>query len=151
MARAEPFDVKLGLWEVTSTTDTSGTPPIDTSKLTPEQRERIEAAMKARQGTRTRTLRSCLTQEKLDKELFPADKENASCKHVVVSSSRTVREVKLECAGEHPMKGDIRFEALSRERVKGAARMTLGEGARAMKVDSTMSGRWLGSDCGNVK
>ncbi|HEX9051339.1 MAG TPA: DUF3617 domain-containing protein [Anaeromyxobacter sp.] len=150
-ARAEPFDVKPGLWEVTTTSETSGALPIDTSKLTPEQRGRLEAAMKARQGTRTHTLRSCLTQEKLDRGLFSPDKENAKCKHTVVASTRTVREVKIDCTGDRPMTGDLRFEALTRERVKGDARMTVGEGARSMKVNSTTTARWIGSDCGSVK
>lgn len=150
-ARAERFDVKLGLWEVTRTTETSGALPIDTSKLTPEQRGRLEAAMKARQGTRTHTLRSCLTQEKLDRDMFSSDKENAKCKHTVVASTRTVREVKMECTGDEPMTGDLRFEALTRERVKGDAKMTVGEGARSMKVNSTVTAKWIGSDCGAVK
>ncbi len=147
---AEPFDVKLGLWEVTRTTETSGELPFDTSKLTPDQRARIEAAMKARQGTRTHTMRSCVTREKLDRDMF-SDKENAKCKHTVVASTRTVREVKMECAGDEPMTGNIRFEALTPERVKGDAKMTVGEGARSMKVNSTMNARWIGSDCGDVK
>ncbi len=151
VARAEPFDVKLGLWEVTHRTETSGVPPIDTSGLTPEQRARLEAAMKARAGTQTRTRRSCLTKEKLEKELFPTDEKNASCEHTVVSSTPTVREEKMACTGEQPITGDIRFEALSRERVKGEARMAVGEGSRSMTVHSTMTARWLGSDCGNVK
>lgn len=150
-ARAAPFDARLGLWEVTHTTETKGAPPIDTSKLTSEQRARLEQMLKARQGERTKTLRSCLTKEKLEKDVFPAEKEDASCKRTLISNTRTVREMRMECAGEHPMTGNVRFEALSRERVRGNADMTIGGGPRPMTVHSTMAARWIGSDCGNVK
>lgn len=150
-ARAEPFDAKLGLWEVTHTTQTQGAPPVDMGKLTPEQRARLEAMFKARQGGTTRTVRSCLTKERLDEEIFPSDKEDSNCTRTLIANTRTVREMKMECRGEHPMTGDVRFEALSRERVRGNADMTIGGGPRPMKVHSTMTARWLGSDCGNVK
>jgi hypothetical protein len=152
VARADDkFDVKLGLWEVTSTTEMSGMPPIDTSKLTPEQRARLEAAMKARQGTQTRTSKSCLTKEKLEKELFPVDKDDGSCKRTVISSSRTLREEKFECADRNKMTGHLRFEAASRERVNGTVQMKAGEGAQVMTGNSTLKAKWLGADCGDVR
>ena len=151
VARAEPFDVKLGLWEITSTTESRGAPPIDTSRLTPEQRGRVEAALKARQGTRTETRRECLTKEKLEKDLFGDKEEGAHCKHVVVSSTRTVRQERMECAGESKLTGEMRFEALSREKVNGIIKMTAGEGPRTMTVNSTMAAKWIGADCGDQR
>jgi len=48
------LDVKLGLWEVTSASTRSGMPTIDTSKMTPEQRARVEAALQGAQRSAQR-------------------------------------------------------------------------------------------------
>ncbi|HEY1242524.1 MAG TPA: hypothetical protein VGF16_18310, partial [Bryobacteraceae bacterium] len=70
----KPMDVKTGLWESTMTNQMSGQMPIPAealAKLTPEQRARIEQAMKARasQGPKTSTNRSCVTKEQLNKPM----------------------------------------------------------------------------------
>ncbi len=84
--------------------------------------------MKARQGTRTETRRECLTKEKLEKELFADKKDGAHCKHVVVSSSRTVRQERMECSGDEKLSGEMRFEAASREKVNGVIKMSVRAG-----------------------
>ncbi len=96
-----------------------------------------------------RAWRGCLTKEKLEKELFADEKDNARCKHVVVSSSRTVRQERMECTGDEKLSGEMRFEALSREKVNGIIKMSVGEGPRTMTVNSTMAARWIGADCGD--
>ena len=63
----QPLDVKPGLWETTTTTEMGGMPPMPAdvlAKMTPEQRAKFEAAMKARaaQGAKTTTRRTCLDQ-----------------------------------------------------------------------------------------
>src|SRR5581483_11215497 len=62
-----PFNVKTGLWETTSTLPMS---PELLAKLTPEQRARVEAALKGEANNgkpTTRTYKSCLTKEQLDR------------------------------------------------------------------------------------
>ncbi len=66
--KVQPLNVKLGLWEVTSTTNVSGMPPIPDdvlARMTPEQRARMEAAMKARsgEGPKTTVRKECITKE----------------------------------------------------------------------------------------
>src|SRR5689334_10995600 len=68
----QPLNVKLGLWETTSTITTKGQVPVSDemlSRLTPEQRARVEERMKAQAGDRTttHTYKSCLTKEKLER------------------------------------------------------------------------------------
>jgi hypothetical protein len=152
-ASAQTFNAKIGLWEVTSTTQTTGTPPIDTSKMTPEQRTAVEAALAARANATptTRTTRSCLTQKRLDEDLFQQQENDPSCKRTVVANSPTVREVKLECTGEGKMSGDIRFEAITAEAVKGTIKMAGTLQGRAVIFSSTLTAKWLGSACGAVK
>ena len=61
----QPLDVKLGLWESTTTTEHSGAPPIPDevlARLTPEQRAKIEERAKAsaQQGPKTTTRKNCV-------------------------------------------------------------------------------------------
>jgi hypothetical protein len=153
VAYPEPLDVKPGLWEVTTTTAMSGMPPIDYSGMPPEQRARIEAAMKARQamGNRVHVRKSCLTREKLAKEPFQdEDNNNESCTRTVISSTRNMLQAKLHCT--HPRSdGQIKMEALSRERIKGTVQMNASDDKHAMAVQVSIAGKWLGTACGDVK
>src|SRR5579862_2888392 len=83
-ADTTPLNVKTGEWEVTTSTESSGQLPIPEemlNKLTPEQRARMEAAMKARGagGPRTSVRKNCVKKEDLDKA-FGNDEEHKSCK-----------------------------------------------------------------------
>ncbi|MGB9093622.1 MAG: DUF3617 domain-containing protein [Gallionella sp.] len=150
-AYPEPLDVKTGLWEVTTTTAMSGMPPIDYSGMPPEQRARIEAAMKARQamGARVHVRKSCVTREQLAKEPFQ-DEDTESCTHTVISSTRTRLHAKLHCTDPR-RDGDFMMEALSRERIKGTVQMNASDEHNAMAVRVSIAGKWLGSACGDVK
>ena len=141
------FDAKPGLWEVTSTGKMSGMPIIDMSKMPPEARQRLEEAMKKQQTPQTRTTRSCMTREKLEKDMF-LDSQQSSCKRTLVTNTRTVAEAKLECTNEkYPTVGTFRIEALSRENVKGIFKATAGP----MNIDTTMTAKWISDNCGDVK
>lgn len=149
-AYAEPFDVKLGLWENTITTEMSGMPPVDTSKMAPEQKARFEAAMKARQAQapRAHAEKSCLTKEKLERGPFQDNKE--SCTHTVISSTRTQWHARLQCTKPKRV-GEFRIKALSRERIMGTMQMNASDANHAMAVHVSIAGRWLGSNCGDIK
>jgi hypothetical protein len=60
-------------------------------------------------------------------------------------------EMRLQCSGETRGNGTYRFEAVSREEVRGIMTMTVSSGSDTMTMKRVMNGRWLGSDCGNVK
>lgn len=148
---AEPFDVKPGLWEVTATATTSGTPPIDTSNMTPEQKARFEAAMKALQanGPRVHVRKSCMTKEKIEREPFQ-EKDEESCTHTVISSTRTQWQAKRVCTKPKSV-DEFKYEALSRERIKGTVQINKSDDKHAMAVHVSIDGRWLGSNCGGIK
>jgi hypothetical protein len=151
-ARAQALNVKLGLWEVTWTVQTAGLPPIDTSKMTPEQRARVEAAMKLRATTpTTRTRRDCMTKEKLEKEPFQEKALDPSCKRTILSNTPSLREFTIECTGDQATSGRMRFEALSPENVKGTTRMSIVRGGSQMTADTTLAAKWIGASCGDVK
>lgn len=153
-ACAQQLDIKTGLWETTTTTESSGRPPIDTSRMTPEQKARFEAAMKAReaQGPRTRVHQVCVTRERLAHQPFD-DPENKDqkCTHTLLSSSRTHWKGTSQCEGAQKRVAEFDIQELSRERVKGTINVNVSDASHAMKIRSTISSRWLKSDCGSVK
>ena len=156
VAAGETLRVKTGLWEVTTTTQTTGMPPMDMSKLTPEQREKVEAMLKnrAQAAPRTTTKQECLTQQKLEQKLFDDEKQSAFCKRTAVTETASLQEFKLECGQpgreEHGV-GSLRIEALNPESVKGTIKMAMAGGANAMNMNSTFTAKWLNASCGDVK
>jgi hypothetical protein len=141
------LNVKLGLWEGTVTVQTSGAPPIDTSKMSPEQRARIEAAMQAamHKAAMPHTVRSCVTREKLEKDFLPDN--GAGCKDTIIANSPTVYAVKFDCSGKHPSTGELHFEALSPEDVRGSGEFAMG----SMTSISTITAKWVAASCGDVR
>src|SRR5687768_6107114 len=94
-AHAEPLNVKTGLWETTMTTQTSGMPPLPKAlldKLSPEQRKKMEADLRAEQaeGPDTETDRECITQEDLENPFEPSNTKE--CKNTIVTATKTSQE-----------------------------------------------------------
>lgn len=150
-ALAEPLDVKPGLWEVTATTEMSGMAPIDTSKMTHEQKARVEAAMKKRQGqgSRAHVRKTCMTEEKIKREPFQ-EKDMESCSYTVISSTRTKWQAKRICTKPKSV-GEFKVEALSREHIKSTVQINASDDKHAMAVHVSMDGKWIGSNCGKIK
>lgn len=152
-----PLNVKLGLWEVTTVNQMSGMPAmpqIDLNNVPPDQRARIEAMMKAQEGLmggKPVTTKQCLTQEKLDKAIFQDPHMDPSCTHSFVTSTTTVQEVKIACTGNRKMTGTVRFEAVDNEHVKGTVHFDADAEGKPMTINSTVTGQWVTSNCGDVK
>jgi Protein of unknown function (DUF3617) len=148
----QPLDVKLGLWESTTTMEHSGAPPIPDevlAKLTPEQRAKIEERAKAsaQQGPKTTTRKSCIKKEDLDKAMAFGNNDK-NCHRTILTSSSSKLEFRIECgAGTMKSNGDVHIEAISSEHVKGSVQMTIGDGTRSMKLNSTFESKWLGPVC----
>jgi hypothetical protein len=152
---AQPINVKTGLWETTATSQVSGMPPIPAealARLTPDQRAKMEQAMGGGGGPRTTTMKSCVTQEMLDKALNFGDNKDQNCKRTLVSSSATKQEIHMECAhGQDKTTSDIHFEAVDRTTVKGTMTMnSAAQGGRGMSMKVDFSSKYLGADCGDV-
>ena len=148
-------NVKLGLWETTIVMQMSGLPPIPPdalARMTPEQRARMEAAMKARNGQpNTTTTRSCVTKEKLEKgATFGQERKN--CTHSVSQSSSDKAEIKFACDEEGmKMTGTVRYDALDSEHVKGTTDVAMSGNGRTMNANSTFTSKWVSAACGNVE
>jgi hypothetical protein len=154
-ALAATLDVKPGLWEIATQGEAGGVPPIPPqalARLSPEQRAQMMAAM---QGAMTRmnqpsVSRSCVTQKMLDRGM-DLDPKNGRCTHTVVASTPHSLEVRMVCTGEQKMNGTMHVDATSRETFTGALDMVSTDGTNTMTMKRTLQGRWLGSDCGDVK
>jgi uncharacterized protein DUF3617 len=153
--KLQPLNVKLGLWEVTKTITSNGqlsVPPEMLSRLTPEQRARLEERMKAQATDKatTRTYQSCLTKEKLEKaEEFGEEKEN--CSRTIITSSGHKINLKIECTlGSGKVSGTAEIEATSPDSAKGTAHVTTTSSAGAMNSTINFDAKWIGSACGQV-
>jgi hypothetical protein len=151
-----PMDVKLGLWESTVSTQIAGMPALPPellAKMTPEQRAKMEAAMQGRGGggARTNSTKHCVTKETLSQMLSFGDNRAQNCKKTLVSSTGTKQVVHMECTTATTLStGDLQFEAVNRETIKGSMVMNAGPGGRGMSSKMEFTSKWLSSDCGEI-
>jgi hypothetical protein len=154
--KVQPLDIKVGLWEVTTTSTTSGMPPIPAealAQMTPDQRARMEESMKGAMSgkPKTTTRKDCVTKEKLNKDYLFGE-ERKQCTRTVITASSSKTEMKMQCQEENmKMDGTFRLEAVSSEQVKGTMKMVASGGGRAMNIDMDFNGRYLGPVCGDTK
>jgi len=152
----KPLDVKLGLWETTTTSQTSGMPPVNIppdalARMTPDQRANVEAMMKGQGSPRTTTTKSCMTPEKMKRsEMFYEQKQ---CTKTVVTSTGSKLEMRIHCTMEGGAKADgtVRVERINSESTKGSVQMVSTSGDHTMNMNSTFISKWLSPDCGEVK
>lgn len=148
---APKINVRLGLWEITTTVTVGGDMPVDTSNMSPDQAARVKAAMGAMMGPHTNTSKSCLTQEKFNQGLLS---DNKNCKSTIVTNTSTALEVQMECAepsGQGTTSIQAHFEAPTPDTMKGSFKGTTAMGTQKMMSNGTTTGKWLGADCGNIK
>jgi hypothetical protein len=130
----------------------SGAPPFDMSKLTPEQREHAEAAMKRMAAPRPpHTFKSCITAEKLKANPF-AEHADSSCTRSVVERSTTAFAVHEECKNdEGTTTSDARFTAQSPTSVTGTVSVVRNANGQQSKATSQIAATFVTSACGDVK
>jgi hypothetical protein len=156
-AADQAFDIKPGLWDITSTVQMSGMPPIpNLDQMSPEQRARIEGAMKNMAGKpNTNSVKSCVTKEGIEKAIADASStKNNACAPKLVNASSSKVELHIDCTQTSGMKssGDMKIERQDPEHFSGAGAMkTTGGGGRSMDMKWSMTGTFVSSDCGNVK
>jgi len=146
-------NVRLGLWEVTSTGKASGAPPIPEealARLPPERRAQILASIQAA-ASKPINMRQCMTAEKLAKGFDVGRSERENCQRTVVSSSAREMTVHEECSSEGGKQTvDVHFSFTS-DHVTGTVNMVMSRGAQSMTSERTIDGHWVSADCGGVK
>ena len=173
--------LKTGLWEVTRTSEISAPPMVPNAAmlegLDPAARARVEAVLKrqaAERATRgggpettSHTKRECITPEVLAKRQLSMDQDEirhnhkVTCTPVVKSRSASTVALTADCniqaeyedrampAGQMHM--EMRYEVKSPEETVTQLDWSGNIGGQASHNKSTMSARWLGSACGDVK
>jgi hypothetical protein len=120
--------------------------------MTPEQRSKIEEAMRARssQEPQTMTYKKCVTQKELNEDPFSEHK--ASCTRTVITSTSRKMDIRQVCENEG-VKAETIFhiEALSSENVKGSGHVTATKDGHTMNEDVDISAKWLGAICTGTK
>jgi Protein of unknown function (DUF3617) len=146
---AEGLDVKTGLWEMTYTSDVQGSfvPQATQDRMTPAQKAQLAAAAKkqAAQGPRTWTEKTCVTAKDLQAGAFRTsdDQGDPDCKYTMKAQTRTLQEDSTVCGGAEARRGDMKIEALGRDRIKGSVNVD----SRSGKMSMTLAGRWLSDSC----
>jgi predicted regulator of amino acid metabolism with ACT domain len=150
-------NIKPGLWEVTNSPQVTGDMPISEdqlAKMSPEQRARVEAMMKQGMASanKTRVYKDCMTPEKIARGFDIAKEEGKSCKRKIVSSTANELQLHDECDGENRKTvSDVHFQVKGSTAMTGQINVIITSGAKTMKVDSKVQGKWLAADCGSVK
>ena len=149
--------IKPGLWE--STSKVGGNPELDKmmakmqkqmAGMPPEQRKQMESAMGGVQmGAGGMTVKSCVTQEMIDRGLLQHEQQG-SCKTTLGNKSATGMTLDFRCtdpdsSGQavYTFQGDKAY----------TMRMNITSNAKGEPGMTTMdsSGKWMGSDCGAIK
>jgi hypothetical protein len=138
--------------------ETTGAPPIPPellAQMPPDRRAKFEAAIAASRARASApyTLKRCITPDNLQRGLDVDDKySNDRCKPTVVSSTASVMDMRVQCAGpKQNVSGTFHFEAAKPEAVTGTINMTISVGGNVMTMKRVIQGKWLGADCGDVK
>jgi hypothetical protein len=150
-------NIKPGLWEVSNSPQVSGQLPIpeeELAKLTPEQRARMEAALKsyAANSAKPHVYKECMTPEKIAHG-FDIDRkgDDSSCTRKVVSSSANELTLHDECnRPQQTTVSDVHFEVKGGTQMNGKINLVMTSGGKTMTMNSTVQGKWLGASCGSV-
>jgi hypothetical protein len=156
----QPIKAKLGVWEITSTTQMSGMPqagaapsiPADKlAQLPPAQRAQIEAMMKQRAGApTTRTQQTCVTQEKLNKGAF--SEEKPSCQRSILNSTSKSFEMHEVCTdADGSRTADAKYEITGDNNMKATVKVAAVRAGHTMNINMDLTGKWLSADCGAIK
>ncbi len=95
------------------------------------------------------TVKVCITQEDIDRGGLPQTEEN--CDQKLTQLSPQSFKVNFECKGEHPSKGEGLVNFQSNKAYTGNMTVTTQMGDKTQVIKGDQAGKWLGSDCGDIK
>jgi len=152
LAQAPALDLRIGLWELTSTIQLGGEmPSMNLGKMTPEQQAQMDAAMKAMMTPQTAVDKSCITKEKLNQaDFLMKDEPGTTCKQVYTTNTRTTLDASVTCTGDRQITEKVHVDASSPTAMKATIKTSTTEDGKTSTLDVTMMGKWLGADCGKT-
>ena len=146
------LNVRMGLWEMTSTIDVSGSEPagVDPSKMTPQQKAQMAGAARGMMRPQTTTATTCLTREDFNRKNFMTDTD-PHCRQTLTKNTKTLLEGTIGCTGDRAMRGTMHFSAPSPTAFSGTIKSKSTERGRTTTTNITMAGKWLAAGCGTDK
>ncbi len=151
VTRAEPLNVKPGLWETTTTIEKKrAQQPTNLDRLTPEQRAKVEAKLAHQVKRETHTRKACLSEAKIQSgEAFTGNAHRGACDHKFETQTSRELVAAVECRGANNMVGTVKMHADDSEHMSGVVEMTYGPADRMQLYSrSVIESRWIKSDCG---
>jgi hypothetical protein len=154
------LDVKPGLWEVRATTSMKldGAPPaVDPSRLTPEQRARLEALRERMASGKPHTTvrQACITQEEIDRgQGFDDWARTEGCERTFLDRTPRHVHVRVKCASSErgsTSEGDFEVTVKSADAVTMRGEMKTHTARRDSAGNTELAARRLGTSCGDVK
>jgi hypothetical protein len=129
-------------------------PPEALAKLPPDQRAKLEAALKQASDVtsgKPTTSKNCIKKEDLAK-LNPRGNADKSCKMTVLSSSRTKQEIKMDCdSPDNKTTSTVTIEALSSDSSKFSLVSNGTSNGQPIHMTVNGSGKWLSATCTETK
>jgi hypothetical protein len=151
-AFADSINIKVGAWEMTTTTLMTGmmVPAEAQANMSPEQRAKMEEIMQARAGKPSvHVAKTCVTKEDLDQDrLLKSDNEN-QCTKKIISKSASKIVLEQTCEAPGPSRSTMIIEARTSETL--AATMDMVQAGGSGKVHVDIKGRWLGAGCEGIR
>jgi Protein of unknown function (DUF3617) len=143
-------DVKTGLWETTVNTHMNGMPPIPDdvlARMTPEQKQRMMGS------GGPRTVKVCVTEDKLNKGTDFGGNDRANCKRTIVNNTAKVVDLQEDCVDKDgtAYTAKIHYEVTGHDSVNGTMHVDMNRMGKAMTLDGTLQSKWIADSCGDVK
>ncbi len=155
---------KPGLWEVQTTTKGAGMPggggmpdmSESMSKMSPQQRAMVEQMMKERgvgMGAKPHSFRYCLSKERAERDFVPQSEPDTDCTHKLNATSSTEAKFSFSCKRKDgsTVEGEGRAYDLTPESYAMDMHMKMQHKGKPMDMDMQQKGKWLGSDCKDLK
>ena len=158
---ASAQNLKPGLWEVTSSMKGGGGEmdkamahmKQQMASMSPEQRRQMEAAM-AKQGVAMgggpggMSVKTCMTKEMVERNEIPA--QHGDCRTTKNERSGNTIRMAFTCT-KPPSSGEGQLTIQSPEAYTMKVAVKGPPGGKGETINMDASGKWLASDCGNVK
>lgn len=149
------LNIKPGLWETTTQSNFQGSlvPQSYLDKMTPEQRQRIQAAMAEAQ--KPHTAQACVSRDELMRDF--AKSGSKDCNWTTVQNTANTLEYHGVCSNSDSGATEtstttVHLDAVNPEMVKGTMQFSVSRnGSPVTSGSGNFSSRFLGSSCNAVK
>ncbi len=158
--QAEPYKMRPGLWEHSFTIKSQSgemesamaNMQQQLANMPPEQRKRMEQMMAAQgvqAGAGGQSIRVCVSEEQAERSMMP--QQDGDCRQEVLERRGNTIKYRFQCSGDAPSSGEGEVTFTSPTSYSGTSTINTTVQGRTETMAMAQSGKWLSSDCGNLK